>query len=291
MFSTLLLSSLALATEPDVVCPEHARHELILEAGIVELAFFRSDVDAFDAARRAMGQLMLCIDEPLMADDVAQLHRARAIIAYVEEDLEASKRAFAALHALKPEWTLPQDQLSFEHPLWKVAEEAMAVEEREIGLAVSPTHGWAVDGTRYPTADDPLDEEGHPTGEYFLPADRAFVLQVFGDHEEVIYTGYHMSTVDIPIQDLVVMPDPREAHRKRRVLARAIGSSIGGALLAGAAVTLGIGVDIRAPLLKNQVPLANIDATQARANLFGQTSAGLAGGGALVISLAWAVPW
>ena len=286
----------ALAAEPvaDVMCPEDPRRAIVGESEQVEISFFRADTDAFSASRRRLGQLMLCVQEPLALPDVIQLHRARAIIAYVEEDLEASRRAFSALHALQPDWSLPSDQLSYEHPLWRVAEEAFQrpTTDATIGLAVTPTHGWSVDGTRYPRVDDPIDEEGRPEGTYYLPSDRAFVLQVFGDDGHVIYTGYHFSTVDIPIQDLIVLPDPSEVHRKRKVFARAIGTGVGGALLAGAAVTLGMGIDARAPVLNGELTdLNEVDRARERANLFGQTAGGLAGGGALIITLAWTIPW
>ncbi|MCB9664070.1 MAG: hypothetical protein H6732_08140 [Alphaproteobacteria bacterium] len=296
MWTLLLWTGLALGGEDaELVCPKEPRARLVEAAEAVEAAWLGLDLSGFDVARNRLGRLTLCVDSPLEVGDALVLHRARALVALVDRDPDAARRSFAAVHLLQPSWQ-PDDSVPREHQLWKVFASAVDDDEapKTVAFRTLPEAGWSVDGTRFPRPDDPRDASGRLLGEYGLPADRAFVLQVFDARERVTYTGYHFSTTDLPIEDLLVTryADTVQA-RKRRRAARIAGSVIGGALLAAGGTTFGLGWQQREQFTQDALPLEEqtVLEAQGQANLLSGTSYGLAGAGALALTLAWAVPW
>jgi hypothetical protein len=117
------------------------------------------------------------------------------------------------------------------------------------------------------------------------------LLQLLGPDGAPAYTGYHLSTTTIPVDELALAASPSEIRARRRKQARLWGSVVGGALLAGGGVTFGLGWSQREALGAGEVPLAQVEATAATANTLGGVSYGLAGAGALLTTLAWSVPW
>jgi hypothetical protein len=180
---------------------------------------------------------------------------------------------------------MPGDALAPEHPLAQLIAGSVALAGRPgLPIAVAPVHGWVVDGVRFPRPEDPRRE-----ATYTLPSQRAFVLQVFGDHGDIVYTGLHRSTVDVPVSALVVANDADLLHRKRAAVARGIGSAVGSALLLGAAGALGAGLVARDAI--DGAPAAEVDQLVTRANVLGGTAAGLGAAGAALWTVAWAVRW
>jgi hypothetical protein len=293
---TFWISIAAYAT--DIACPEHGSTAAVDEAQRVEQAFYEVDTIAFDLGRHRLPALITCVDEPMSVLDAVAIHRAQGIIAYVIGDTDASRRAFGAVHVLQPDWRPLPDQLPTDHPLWGifVAAAEQVADQRELAITALPSFGWSVDGTRFPRPGDIFDEEGAPEGTYGLPADRAFLLQVMADDGTVTYTGYHFSTVDVPVQEMMVRPDPERAAKRRRLIARSIGTTVGGALLIGAAVNLGLGMDASAPLRRairedDNAYLSEALSIQETANQYGKIASGLGGAGSAVVGLAWAIPW
>lgn len=287
-------STLAMAgTGPAVKCPEDGKAEVVKAAAAVERAFYELDQPGFDIARNRLGKLMGCVDTSITVADAIALHRARALTAFVDDDIEGSRRAFAAVHALQPDWSLDPHELPTSHPLWRVYESAVDDDEdpRELTLATVPEHGWNVDGTQYPLPDDRFTDEGDPLVTYTLPADRALVLQVYGKSGAPTYTGYHVSPADIPIADLVVMPDRSAIAKTRRKRARLAGTVVATSLLAGAATTFGLGYAERKAFDNREVPIDGVLSAQRRGNAYGVASASLAGASVLTATLAWGVRW
>lgn len=288
-----LLTSLALADDaPDVDCPVEARVDVLAAASDLEQAWLSLDGPGFDVARNRMSRLMPCTEAPFDAADAALLHRARALVAFVDGDMEASQRSFAAVHALQPEWHPDPALVPREHPLWRVFESAVDDDEdpKMLPFRLLPQSAWVVDGTRFPRDGDPRDADGVPTGSYGLPADRAFVLQLYGDKGGLVYTAYHLSTADLPVNLLKVAEDP-DAMRRRRKRVRVWGSVVGGALLAAGATSFGLAWKDREAVAAEQVDLVDLEPTQRRANALGVVGYSLGGVGAATFTLAWAVPW
>ncbi len=277
----------------DIVCPDNSLDAVLAAAMEVERSFLELDDARFDLARHRMGSLMVCVETPMRPEDAVQLHRARAFVAFADKDLDATERAFAAVHALQPEWSLDPSAIPTSHPLWRIYESAVDDDEdpRTLPLTATPEHGWSIDGTRYPLVSDTRDEAGQLGEDYSLPADRAFVLQAFGPKGEVTYTGYHFSPSNIPLTDLVVLPDPGAIRRRARKGSRLAGSIVGAALLGGAGVTFALGWKDRQGFEDRSVAPGDAYAVQRRANLLGGASTGLAGAGALAFAVTWAVPW
>lgn len=283
----------ALPEEGEVVCPDDPRRALVDAAAGVQDAYGDLDPQAFDVARSRMDRLYSCVTGPLSLQDSLALHRARALIAYVDEDLEASKRSFAAIHHLDPGWAPPPALVPPSHPIWNVFETSVDDDgdPRMLGLTLTPPGGWAVDGTRYPEEDAARGPDGELLDDYGLPADRAFVLQVFRDDGSMLYTGYHISPADIPVEEMAVLPDPKALRKRRRASARLWGTVISSTLLGASGVTLGLGLADRTAMQRGDVPLEDVTAVQSRANTLGYTSAGLAGAGGALMAVTWAVPW
>jgi hypothetical protein len=283
---TLAWLALAWSQEAEVVCPPDAAQAVVVSAEALTTAWYSLDEGGFEAARGAMTQGVGCVQVALDVPQAVALHRARAIAAFVDGDMDAAKRSFAALRTLDPAWTPPADKVPPDHPLWKLWASSLDGEApKSLEITVLPEHGWAVDGTRFNPADA---VEGEPYG---LPLDRAFVLQVFEDDERASYTGYHLSAVDVPVDKIVLSDKLRLLHARRTKQARIWGSVVGGALVAGAATTFGLGWAAREELTSGQTELVDVEAVAERANLFGDVSYGLAGAGALAVSVAWSVRW
>lgn len=281
----------ALAGEsPAVHCPTLAREAVVSAAVEVERSWLDVDQPAFDVARNRLGRLTGCVDQELALEDAVLLHRARALIAVVDGDLDAARRSYAAVHALDPEWAPDPELVPREHKVWRAFEAAVDDDEDDkvIPFEQVPEHGWLVDGMRFPDAPLAPGETAHG-----LPGDRAFVLQLLGAGETITYTGYHVSHADVPVDAIRLAPRLAEYRKRRQRHARIASGVIGGALLAAGATTFALGWETRQGFEDQTLPQdpAVLDAEQAHANLLGGLGAGLGGAGALALTLGFAVPW
>lgn len=283
----------AFASEPERVCPERPRDEVVRAARDVEQRWLHLDEAGMQLARSRLAPLIGCLDVPLEVRDAVAVHRARGILAWVDGDTDAALRAFRAVHRLQPGWTLPEDLLPREHPLWRIYEAAAEDEgdDRGVALRIPPPHGWVLDGVVLPEPEAPRAEDGRLLRDYELPADRAFLLQLREDGGGIRYSGYHFSTVDIPVGELVLGPTPEEIRRRRSKAAHIIGTVVSGAMLGASAATLGLGLDQRARLTSGDVEISEVTSIQSRANTLGATAAGLGAAGATLMTVTWAVRW
>lgn len=284
---TVVWLALAWSQEAGVVCAPDAADTAVAAAERVAQAWYALDEDEFAAARDRMVTSSPCVAVPLDAAQAVTLHRAHAIAAFADGDMDAARRSLRALRMLEPAWTPPADKVPPDHPLWKLWASALDADHdpKTVEITVLPDHGWSVDGTRF-DATTPVD--GVP---YTLPLDRAFVLQVFEDDTRVGYTGYHQSALDVPVERMVLSDDLAKLHARRRKQARVWGSVVSGALLAGAATTFGMGWAAREDITSGRTELVDIEAAAARSNLFGDVSYGLAGASAVALTVAWSVRW
>ena len=101
----------AWAQEAPLVCPPAPTQAVMQTAAEVERAYLHLDKSAYDVARFRLERFIECIDEPLALDAVIQLHRARALMAYVDEELEASKRSVVFWPMCRDRSTSPSDSM------------------------------------------------------------------------------------------------------------------------------------------------------------------------------------
>lgn len=283
---TVAWVALAWSQERVVSCPPDAAEVVLASAEEVANAWYGLDEAAFGAARSRMADGLPCVQVALDVPQTVTLHRARAITAFVDGDMDAAKRSFAALRTLDPSWTPPADRVPPDHPLWKLWASSLDGDTpKTVEITVLPEHGWAVDGTRF----DPADAvEGVP---YTLPMDRAFVLQVFEDDTVAAYTGYHVSAVDVPVDKMVLSDKFRLLHVRHTKQAHIWGSVVSGVLLAGAATTFGLGWQAREQINRGETALVDIEDAAERGNVLGDVSYGLAGASAVLMGVAWTVRW
>ncbi|MFM2162653.1 MAG: hypothetical protein RLZZ383_2165 [Pseudomonadota bacterium] len=262
------------AAEPALVCPMGAADTAVDAARDVEVAWRALDADALQAARAALGRHLPCVDRLLTPSEAAVLHRAAALTAYMVGDAEASRRAWVSVHTLMPGTEPLTSVLVKDHPLARLEADAMSRPAgRAYPFVVRPVDGWAVDGSR----DAPI------------PAERAFVFQVLSPDGGVAYTGHHVTVSELPAGAYAVSSDPSLVRAERRAVARAVGTGVASALLAGAVGALAGGLVVRDGL--STAPASEVDERAARANLLGATSAALGGTGAALMTIAWVVRW
>ena len=290
MWMLFLVLGLAQAQDPSRVCPAAPVEATVRAAEAVEDAFYGLDDHAFGLARARLEGLLPCVDRSLSAEESARVHRAKALRAFVADELDASRRSYAAVLHLAPDWLPSSEDVPGNHPLWRLFESSadLAESTREVKIHTPPDGPWWVDGRAYTPKD--VSEPGED-GVAGFPADRAFLLQIAREDGQLRYSGYHLSTVDIPVHLLGVLPTPDELRRRRRKAGRIGGSIAAGLLLAGAGTSLALGLEQRADIARGRIPLSQVEQAQVRGNLLGGLAAGMGAGAAVAVTLGFAVPW
>ncbi len=280
---------MAVASAADAgACAPWAKEALLEASDRIEATWASGEGAAFGDAHRAFEAALSCVDAPFVPAEAVRIHRSQALVAFVKGDAEAAKRSMMAARTLDPSWALPVELVPPGHPLWKVyAAAEPPAEPALVPFLATPSHDWSVDGT--PFRAGPLHKDELP--DLGLPADRAFVLQILDDDGAPTWTGYHLSTATVPVDAFELGPDPAELRARRRKNARIWGSVVGGALLVGGGTAFGVGWSERERIANGEVPLTEVEATAAKANTLGGVSCGLGGAGALLVTLAWSVPW
>jgi hypothetical protein len=175
----------------------------------IKAAYTQVQVEAFDSAGTALGELIPCVDDPFPPQIALELHYVIGLRAFANQDEMGAQRALSAVRELAPEWRPNEGTLEANSPVYRFYE--MVLPTETVPLAQRPAGGWIVDGV---AADS-------------VPGHRAFLLQAIGKHDQVIYTGYHFSPSTLPDLDLPGV------HVRRNV--RVAGTAGAGALLVGAA--------------------------------------------------------
>lgn len=226
----LVLSTIAaLAGEGSTVaeCPEAPLVVAQASAAQVEMAYVNADETAFFAARWSLEKAIPCIDTEIALPDAITLHRARAITSYVDGDLERSRRSFAAIRTLQPDWTPPLALMPKGHDLRRLWDESTVL--TEVVPLPENQGGFNVDGTR---ATD-------------VPSQRAFVLQGFSTGGETLVTRYCEYTDCLDEAAKVAIEGNASRKQTWRRQTRILGVSVGGLALAGGLGAMVIAADAR----------------------------------------------
>lgn len=249
-------------------------------ARAVWTAYLDVDAPTLAQARASLAASLPCAASSLSAGEAAEVHRARAVEAYADGDLEAVRRAFAALSRLDPQWHLPQI-IRAPHPLAALWRDGVqrGTSPAVVSLDWTPAGGWWIDGLPGAT----------PT--VTLPAQRAFVLQVGGPDGVLRYSDHHVSDATVPWTTLWrAREQPALRARRRREIR--LGTGLAGGALIATGIGLWAGGLVQADALRRDVvaPEAVLGA-QARANALGGAGYATAGVGATLLAVGFAVPW
>ena len=254
-------------------CPDNPVLSVDAAAIEIERSFLALDEEWLRLARERLRWGILCVGEALPRSVAIQLHRAFAVLAFYDGDAAASSRSWAALRDLDDQ--TPEGLSPPLRALYDGAPRGGATRSFD----EKPGEAWVVDGERRSE----------------VPLWRGFVLQVLGPDGRAYYTDYLHSVADVPVRDLVELPESAEAikamHRRRQTRARSIGSVLAGGMLAGSGAFLALHLEQRRELASSDLPVREVEAAQARANLYGGMSAGLATVGVGVATVVWTVRW
>ncbi len=178
MLTTLLF--LATVARADGLCADDP--VAAVEAAMAEIyaRYDAMDETGFDRAATQLDAAVSCLDEVPPATTIARLHQTEALVAFVNGQRVATRRAMAAVRLADPAWKPPVDLFPPSHPfrvLWEGATDPGPVQE--IGRA--PGRAWIVDGVERDEA----------------PTERSFLLQVRGP-DGIESSAYLFSFEDIP---------------------------------------------------------------------------------------------
>jgi len=262
-----LLTTLALAE-----CADDSVAEVMNRVVSLERAYLELREDAFDREHEALIAAVECLDQGLTLEQVVAVHEAKALAAFVDGELAASRKSWAAVKQLSPSYAPDESLLPLGHPFRAQFDEAVVDDERRV-LERSPEGGWQVDSR-------PSDE---------VPQNRAFLLQGFNLDGNVVHSGYHYSVAEVPLIDFAELDETARQRRRRRM--HWIGSIAGGGLAVGSLTAMGTAAVAQASVRDAQTPLSELESQAQSANTMSVVSLGLLGGAATVTSLTWAVRW
>lgn len=264
-----LWTSLAMAA-----CPDDPDDAVNAATAAVEVAFVQVDDDAFGAAADRLREALPCSEQTYDREAALFLHRAHALMSFVDGDRSQTQRSFRALRRLDPSWVPPEALIPPGHPLaaiWENSEPVIGAQP--VRVEIAPDGGWLVDG-RVREA---------------VPIDAGFLLQGLDEDGGVLLTGYYTSPSAIPLADVrsfAAVPQRVSSRRKR---ARLIGSVASGAVLLGGGAMLGLAAQQASTLSERDI--TEVEQTEDRVRAYsaaGGVLIGVGGAGAIVT---WAVPW
>lgn len=179
----LLLVSLAMAA-PLAECPRvYVTGELRDALDSADAAFAAQDATGFGESLAIARQRVACFGEPLVAAELARIHLAEALAAFLAADTPATTEALAAMAAASPGYQIPLSLVPDGHPL-RSSMGAAGLSLRDPGevLLLTPDAGWIeVDGAF---------QKG-------VAANRHAVVQRFGPDGKVTETRYHRAGTDL----------------------------------------------------------------------------------------------
>jgi len=252
-------------------CPDAPDDVVRTATGAVEVAFVEVDEARFAQAAESLREALPCSTEPIDRQSALFLHRAWALMRFVDGDRAAAQRSFRAIRRLDPSWQPPEALISPGHPLESLWESSVPM-GGAVRVEAAPEGGWRVDGRER--------EE--------VPTDAAFVLQGLDADGSVVLTGYYASVSEIPISDLSALAAPPSVSPRRKK-ARLVGSVASGvALVAGG--TFFVLANGQANQL-DTVPVAEVPEVEARVRRYSAIGGVLTGLGAAGGIVTWAVPW
>ncbi len=214
----ILLASLAALAEP---CAESAfAPDLQAALRRADEAFVGMDRDAFHDAVAEVDASLACQAEPVVALDVAALHRVHGYLAFLDGEQAVALASFYALRATMPRADLPVDVAPSGHPLRVLFDDAASYSRATVPLP-PPAYGWiAIDGRPATRA----------------PAERPFVWQRFDGSGAVLETARLLPGAIPEYPLLPPPPEPRWLDTPRHKTALVLLSS--GLALAGTGAAL-----------------------------------------------------
>ncbi|MEM6928513.1 MAG: hypothetical protein AAF602_16375 [Myxococcota bacterium] len=248
-------------------CPDAPAREVVAGSREVLQSFDAADSDQLDRARMRLQRALPCLDAPLDGPALRALHRAMALVAYVDRDREASSRAWAALARLDPAARPDARRFPDGHGVWATFEAARNRSPNEAALPSRRRVHWTVEGVRSATA----------------PTERAFVLGAVVAGELVRST--YIYRID-EVGELAVEAPPRRGRAERVVT-----TSLAGGLVVAGAGLLGSAASLEQRLLRGEVPPDEIEPRQAMANRRYAAGGVLVGAGAVLATVGFSIRW
>lgn len=135
---------------------------------------------AFDREQKNLVAAVSCLDAVPTGPQIARLHQAMALSAFVNGQTKASRRALASARMMDPSWKLDPTLFPPSHPLVDLYAAATDPGPTQPIGDISP-EAWVVDGFDTQVA----------------PVDRSFLLQVRRDGA-IVWSGYVYDRVEIP---------------------------------------------------------------------------------------------
>ena len=252
-------------------CPEHPDAVVRESTGAVEIAFVEVNDDAFAEAASSLRAALPCATEPFDPDTVLWVHRAWALMRFVDGDRSASQRSFVAIRRLDPSWQPPNTLIPPGHPLTPLWDGARPM-GGTVPVELAPAGGWLVDGV----------------ASGVVPSDSAFVLQGLDGRGDVVLSGYYTSVSEIPLTSMQALAaPPRSSERRRR--AHVIGSVGSAVALVAGSVFLGSAAYSAAHL--HEAEVGDVVHIESRIATHTGLAVAFLGAGAVGGVITWAVPW
>ena len=215
-----LLLGLALAGDCD---PPIASTEVAAHLSRASAHFSSAEVDPFVAEVEAALAAVDCIREPLEPHLIAELHRARGVLAFVRKDVDKATTAFAAARSLEPEFRFPETLLPAQHPLREQYDAVDASRGKTVPVAEPKRGRMTFDGA-YGSA---------------RPVDRPTVWQRVSIEGAVVDSAYVTAADTLPLYDAKRPPSPLV----KPLLATSVGTGLASVALLGAAAASRAGFD------------------------------------------------
>ncbi len=263
----MLLSVVAIAD-----CADDPSADALARAQALEEAYLHLKEELFDSEHAALIRAIGCLDQPLTLEQVVALHEAKALASFVDGELAASRKSWAAVQQLVPGFEPDTSLMPVGHPMRGQFDDAPTDTER-VPLERSPEGGWRVDGAE--------------TTE--VPKNRAFLLQGFDLSGSVVHSAYHYSVAEVPQVDFAQLDETARERRRKRM--HWIGSIAAGALTVGSGTTAVLAASAESMVKNDQTRLGELDDKALTANNMSYASLGMIGGAAAIGSLTWVVRW
>ncbi len=255
-------------------CPEDPDGVVVTATASVEVAFVHVDDEAFGVAAEQLRRALPCSQQAYDREAALFLHRAYALMSFVDGDRTQTQRSFRALRRLDPSWVPPEALIPPGHPLAAIWDNSEPIPDAEpVRVEVAPDGGWLVDG-RVREA---------------VPVDAGFLLQGLDDAGGVLLTGYFTSPSEIPLADVRAFAARTSTISPRRKRARLIGSVASGVVLLGGGAMLGAAAQQASTL--SSVPIDEVPDVEKRVQTLSAAGGVLLGVGGAGAVITWAVPW
>ena len=253
-------------------CADDAVGDVLTRSSALERAYVALREDDFAAEHLALTEAIACLDGALTLEQAVEVHSAKALAAFVDGELAAARKSWAAVRQLAPAFVPDPALMPPGHPFRVQFDEAVVDDER-VELERSPEGGWRVDAVE--TAD--------------VPKNRAFLLQGFDLSGGVVHSGYHYSVAEVPQIDFAELDETARQRRRRRM--HWIGSVSAGALAVGSGTAVVMAASAQASVKSPETPLGEIEGKSLAANTMSYASLGMLGGAVAVGSVTWAIRW